>query len=109
MRILLATILTLVLAEVAYATADGCAVVKKTPDGSLNLRQAPTNSAMTILKLMPGWELDIDTASCENNGSISICAKKMEWTHVTSVLPLNKADSSTKGWVATYFLKFVDL
>jgi acyl CoA:acetate/3-ketoacid CoA transferase beta subunit len=35
----------------ANATADGCAVVLKTPDGFLNLRKAPTTSSEVVAKL----------------------------------------------------------
>jgi hypothetical protein len=35
----------------ALATADGCAVVLKTPDGFLNLRRTPTTGSEVVAKL----------------------------------------------------------
>jgi hypothetical protein len=93
----------------AHATADGCAVVRKTPDGFLSLRQAPTAKALAIAKLKPGWHLSVDSATCETSGKISICGGT-EWTHVTGVWPLDGGvdcgDTCTRGWVATRYLKF---
>jgi len=94
----------------AHATADGCAVVRKTPDGFLSLRQAPTAKALEIAKLKPGWHLSIDSATCETSGKISICGGN-KWTHVTGVWPLDGVDcgnTCTRGWVATRYVKFVE-
>ena len=94
----------------AHATADGCAVVRKTPDGFLSLRQAPTAKALAIAKLKPGWPLSVDSATCETSGKISICGGN-KWTHVTGVWPLDGVDcgnTCTRGWVATRYVKFVE-
>jgi len=48
----------------AQATEDSCAVVKRTPDGFLNMRSAPMMGAKIIAKLKPGNRLNIDSATC---------------------------------------------
>jgi hypothetical protein len=97
-------------AKMANGTADGCAIVRKVPDGFLSLRQAPTAKALAIAKLKPGWHLSIDSATCETSGTVSICGSP-EWTHVTGVWPLDGGPDGgtyTKGWVATRYLKFIE-
>lgn len=104
--ILIALIL-LFLPYAANATADGCAIVLETPDGFLNLREAPMVGARIVAKLKPGWLLDADTAECKTKGKLSICNE--DWTHVTSVSRLDgkNAKKWTQGWVANRFIRWI--
>ena len=91
----------------ANATADGCAVVLKTPDGFLNLRKAPTTSAEIVAKLKQGDVLNVDTAQCETRGDLSVCSKGTRWTHVTSVPRLDgKSSTLTQGWVRDRYVQW---
>src|SRR5262245_52358944 len=78
----------------AHATADGCAVVLRTPDGFLNVRSAPTMKARIIAQTKPGDILYIDDVGGGEG-----------WTHVTGVHRLDaplwtpKSAHYTKGWV----------
>jgi hypothetical protein len=104
--LLVAIVLT---APEALATADGCAVVLKTPDGFLNLRRTPTTGSEVVAKLSRGHRLYVDTATCETSGSLSICSRGTEWTHVIRVPRLDgKAHSSTRGWVIDRYVQWFD-
>lgn len=82
-------------ASVANATADGCAVVLRTPDGFLNLRKAPMMGSAVIARLKPGEQFGIDSATCETEGTLSICNES--WVHVISV-PRLDGKSPKKKW-----------
>jgi hypothetical protein len=53
----------------ANATADGCAVVLRTPDGFLNLRKAPMMGSKIVARLKPGELIDITEGNCQEQGS----------------------------------------
>jgi hypothetical protein len=72
-RSVLAVLFILISAPALKATEDGCAVVLKTPDGFLNLRNAPTSQSEVITKLKRGDFLYVDTARCETRDDLSIC------------------------------------
>jgi hypothetical protein len=96
----------------ASATADGCAVVLKTPDEFLNLRKAPMMGANVVAKLRPGDQLYISSATCETKGSLSICNEE-GWTKVDAVWRLDGNNFSKpwrlhRGWVSSRFLRFVE-
>ncbi|UPK03075.1 SH3 domain-containing protein [Bradyrhizobium sp. 170] len=102
-------LLMLVMAPLtATATADGCAVVLKTPDGFLALRKAPTANAEIVARLKEGEKLDVDTAQCETRADLSICGKGTRWTHVTSIPRLDGKQSATptRGWVSDRYIKW---
>jgi hypothetical protein len=90
----------------AHATADGCAIVRKTPDGFLNLRAAPMADAKIVTRLKTGDRLSINSAICKTKGKLSICNE--DWVSVDSILRLdgNKSKSLTRGWVNIRFLDF---
>jgi hypothetical protein len=100
-RALLAGVAVLFLATgTAHATADGCAVVKRTPDGFLNMRSAPMMGAKIIAKLKPGNRLNIDSATCVSKGTSTIC--NTDWVRVLGFHGIKF------GWVHIRFLNFVD-
>ena len=49
-----AAVITLALSGPAHATASGCAVVLRTPDGFLNVRAGPSMKAPVVGKFRPG-------------------------------------------------------
>jgi hypothetical protein len=96
----------------ARATADGCAIVGRTPDGFLNLRALPMGDSRVISKLIPGDLIYISDATCETKGSLSVC-NNQGWTSVDAVRRLDgrnlsKRERNHRGWVATRFLRFID-
>jgi hypothetical protein len=91
-----------------WAYADGCAVVLKTPDGFLNLREAPMMGSKVIARLKPGDKLSISGQMCEERGTRSICNESTDWTRVDSVERLDGKPGKPlhKGWVGKKFLRF---
>jgi hypothetical protein len=93
------------LATSAQATEDFCAVVLKTPDGFLALREWPGTRFAVKAKLHRGDVLYADTAQC----SPSACNDTKNWTHVLSVPRidgrLEEAKQFTQGWVARKFIQ----
>jgi hypothetical protein len=109
-RNILIVVLVLFSVQAIKATADGCAVVLKTPDGFLNLRKAPTVQSEVITKLKQGDFLYVDTARCETRGDLSICDEKSptQWTHVTSIRRIDGKNppSFTQGWVSDQYVQW---
>jgi hypothetical protein len=93
------------LATTAQATEDFCAVVLKTPDGFLALREGPGTRFAVKTKLRRGDALYADTAQC----SPSACDYTRNWTHVVSVPRLDggreEASQFMQGWVARKFIQ----
>jgi len=106
-KLLLATV-ALMLAMPAAATTDYCAVVKKTPDGFLALREQPTVKSYLWTKLRPGTLLVIDDTSedqCEENGRIRVCPTD-GWSFVHTIPELDDGKPTpTQGWVATRYTR----
>jgi len=73
------------------ATADGCAVVLKTPDGFLNLRDRPMMRSKIITRLKPGQWLGIGKSEVDG------------WTMITSI-----GDRDVQGWVNSRFIVSID-
>src|SRR5438105_4026726 len=91
---------TLCLASIgANATEDGCAVVLKTPDGFLALREGPGNDFPVIAKLSPGTFLYTDTRSYYEIGKRTGFADRKKWT-TASPIRLRGVD----GWVSTKYI-----
>jgi Bacterial SH3 domain len=89
------------------ATADGCAVVLRTPDGFLNVRAAPKMGAQIVARLKPGDIIDVNETNCEG----SVCDEKIDWVHVHGVPRLDGQKYQrgvTKGWAGRRFIVFVD-
>ena len=103
-KLLFATAVLALVGTNAHATADACAVVLKTPDGFLALREGPSTRFKIVHKLKRGDFLYVDTAQCGNG----VCSR--QWTHVTSVPRfdgrLEEARTFTKGWVANRFVEW---
>jgi hypothetical protein len=114
----------------AHATADGCAVVKRTSDGFVNLRKDPSMRARIVARLKPGQIVYVDDLAC---APMAHCDNEGGWTHVTGVPAsrecatkymgdrldnqldyercLKRAglrDDQTVGWVGTRFIAHVD-
>jgi uncharacterized protein YraI len=87
----------------AKTTADGCAVVLKTPDGFLNVRKGPGIQYPTIAKANPGDFLYVDDRSACSQEKTSDCADNGKWIHVTG---MPKRPLTLDGWVS---LKFVEV
>jgi hypothetical protein len=90
----------------AHATGpDNCAVVSKTPDGFLNVREAPTMKSKIIAKIHPADVVYADAYEC---GITDGCDIK-NWTHIASVLRSSGPNKpqALRGWVATKFLEWL--
>jgi hypothetical protein len=111
-KVLISVIFGLLLgtSQQANATSDFCAVVLKTPDGFLNLRQAPEAQSKIIARLFRSDFLYADTASCEERNGTWICDDRNQWTHVISVHridgPLKEAKTFTHGWVTNQYIQW---
>ena len=96
----------------AQATADGCAVVLRSPDGFVNLRQSPGARQKIVARLVRGDQLYVDTAGCDTAGGKQVCPGKSGWTHVTSVPRVESAQSAgsgyTRGWVSDRYIRWYD-
>jgi hypothetical protein len=110
-RILTASLALALLAALATETnatgPDDCAVVKKTPDGYLNVRKAPTMKSEIIAKIRPGDLVYADAYECRFTADCAID----DWTHIDSVLRSSGDDKpqQLRGWVSTRFLKYIQL
>jgi hypothetical protein len=106
----LLAVAVIVLAVSAHATADGCAVVLRTPDGFLSLRKLPTADSTAVARLLPGEMLDIDDLACQKQANLSICrTDDVTWMHVTGVPRLErKGRSRVSGWVRGKYVKSVE-
>ncbi|WP_027583716.1 SH3 domain-containing protein [Bradyrhizobium sp. Ai1a-2] len=90
----------------AYATIDGCAVVLPTPDGFLNLREAPTANSGVVGAFRPGQRLEVDDAECETRDDLSICSA--EWTRVTGIQRKDRGPPhGLQGWVASRWVRWI--
>ena len=74
-----AAVITLALSGPAHATASGCAVVLRTPDGFLNVRAGPSMKAPVVGKFRPGDLIGIDSTECGRVQGREVCKSK-EWT-----------------------------
>jgi hypothetical protein len=89
----------------AHATGpDNCAAVSKTPDGFLNVREAPTMKSKIIAKIHPADLVYADAYECNITDDCDI----KSWTHIASVLRSSGPNKpqALRGWVATKFLKW---
>src|SRR5215472_14812014 len=80
----------------AHATADGCSVVLRTPDGFLNLRTLPKMGTRIIARLKPGSIIYNDEKT--ENG----------WTHVTGIPWGNSRIRPVIGWTKSRFIVTVN-
>jgi hypothetical protein len=96
-------------ASSVHATEDFCAVVLKTPDGFLALRDGPGPRFKMKVRLHQGDFLDANSRSCTIGNNSQICDTKRQWTYITSVRRIDgpevKAKHFTGGWVSTKFIK----
>ncbi|TGD93415.1 hypothetical protein [Methylobacterium nonmethylotrophicum] len=104
-RVIASAVMVLGCAAPARATIDSCAEVRRTPDGFLNLRIGPGAGFEAVLKLFPGDQLWVDTATCETRRGIAACDPTGTWWHVVSVRRLDAGTKSyTRGWAHRRFL-----
>jgi hypothetical protein len=96
-RLFLTSVAALFLATgAAHATEDFCAVVLKTPDGFLALREGPSTRFKMITKLHRGDFLLADTG-----GTLS-----PKWTHVIGVPRIDSGDAHyTRGFVYRRYIQ----
>ena len=95
--------LSVLYASAAYPLADGpgCAMVRQTPDGFLNLRKDFSMSGKIIAKLRPGDRLYV---SITELGIMTLG----DWVEVDGVWRLDSNDISKpwhSGWVARRFIR----
>jgi hypothetical protein len=102
-RALLTVVALLTFATTAHATEDFCAVVLKTPDGFLALREGPGTPHKMITKLEQGDFLLADTAMGEQD------PKNIKWVHINGVPRVDGPDAIgktyTRGWVARRYVQ----
>jgi uncharacterized protein YraI len=97
-KLLVAITILMAVSSSAMATADGCAVVLRTPDGFLALRKGPGTQYPIITRLKPGDSLYADDKPCSDKNPA--CG----WTHITGRpgKPLN-----WDGWVLLKYVKIM--
>lgn len=99
----------MVVSTAAHSTEDFCAVVLKTPDGFLALREQPGTQSKMIAKLHEGDFLYAGTEQC----SQSVCdTEDRKWTHINGVPridgphdPKKTYNNYTHGWVSSKFIQ----
>jgi hypothetical protein len=93
--IALATTVALWMATQAHATEDGCAVVLRTPDGFLNVREKPNARSRILKRLKPGEIILTDNARREESAPY-------RWDHVyvSQIAP----GRPLWGWVRNKFI-----
>lgn len=109
-----------VLAPVAHATEDFCAVVLKPPakvmrdkqynsEAWLAVRDGPGMQFMIMGKLREGDFLMANTSSCKELNSQLICDEKSEWIHVIGIPRFDGPDEEGKtysrGWVRSKYVQ----
>jgi hypothetical protein len=98
----------------ALATETGCAVVLKTPDGFLNMREGPGARFDVTARLLSGDFLYFGTEQCSNLRGRRVCNDdRFSWTYVDSIPKFDKGPdgtvkTATHGWVSTRYLQFFD-
>jgi hypothetical protein len=101
-----------VLASAAHA-ADGCAIVASgaRARGDLSMRAEPMTRSHIVGRLVPGDFVYISSATCETEGTRSIC--DTSWTKIDAVWRLDGNNFSKpwrlhRGWVPINSLRFVE-
>jgi hypothetical protein len=112
-KLLIVTAVILAGITSSQATEDFVVRVKKTSDGFLALRKAPTPQSEIIAKLPAGTVLEADTASCETREDLSICDDHIprRWVHVTHVpghADLKAGRDDLRGWVWSSYTKYFE-
>ena len=87
----------------AFATETGWAVVLKTLDGFLNLREGPGTQYRVIAKLNRGDFIYVGTEQCYAGRCTD---NRHSWTHVEGFPKLNK--HGDVGWVNDAFIQWAD-
>jgi hypothetical protein len=107
-KLFLAGIAALFLATgAAHATgADECAIVKKTRDGFLNVRVAPTMKSKVIARVNPA---DIVHDDDYMGPELEDSDNYKGWSHIDRVLRSSgdRKWQKLRGWVGTRFLKYI--
>jgi uncharacterized protein YraI len=104
-----AAVITLALTRApAHATASGCAVVLRTPDGFLNVRTGPSMKAPIVGKFRPGDLIGIDSTECGRVKGREVCNSK-EWTFTDGKIHrVPGPPIGPSGWVYTKHIGGVD-
>jgi hypothetical protein len=89
-----------------HATADGCALVLRTPDDHLNIRRGPKATTGIVGFLFQGDTIVIDSATCDIVDGEEICSDG-SWVRVRETDEERKRQV-TVGWVATKYIKEFD-
>jgi hypothetical protein len=87
-----------------FATEIGCAVVLKTPDGFVNLREGPGTQYKVIAKLYPGDFIYVGTELCDAGRCTD---ERHSWGHVVEI-PRLKNLGANIGWVNSSFIQLAD-
>jgi len=100
-KFLIALAMTVALvATQAHATADGCSVVLRTPDGFLNVRAKPNARSRILKRLKPGEIILTDTARREDSGP----PYRWDHTYVSQIAP----GRPLWGWVRNRYIVNLD-
>ena len=93
------------LAFPALATEIGCAVVLKTPDGFLNIREGPGTQFKVVGKLNRGDFLYVGSEQCWEDRCTD---DQRSWTHLVDVLSPEKPrlEKSNPGWILSRFIQW---
>src|SRR5262245_50986564 len=101
-KMLLAGAALLAMSMSTHATESYCAVVLKTRDGWLNLRDGPGTNFKVVTKLYEGDLIDVNTVECiELSGGKMACGKH-EWTFVFHV---PRIGGDIGGWVRNKYIQ----
>jgi hypothetical protein len=104
-KALIITSVSAALTTGAAATEDFCAVVLKTPDGFLALREGPGTKFKVKARLRRGDVLYADSRGC----IYGVCDEMGRWVYVNHVPRLDgnleKARHLTQGWVVRRFVQ----
>jgi hypothetical protein len=84
----------------AFATNTFCAVIEKTADGFVNLREGPGSQHKIVGKVLPSNLLWVATEQCRSDFGQELCDPTGRWVFVERVFSLTPAPSSPyKGWI----------
>jgi hypothetical protein len=106
---IIATVALLIGVSSVQATEDFCAVVLKTLDGFLALRDGPGTQFRMKAKLHQGDLLTANTRGCTFDGKFCDDGNKRKWTYIFSVPrldgPPETAKHFTEGWVYDKYIQ----
>jgi len=90
----------------ASATETFCAVIERTDDGFVTVREGPAANYSARGMLVPSDQLWMDTRHCRSDFGREFCDEKGAWLFVERVFPNgDPSRSKIKGWVNSHFIR----